>query len=372
MTKRKILTTWLAYAVLSGCTIFVPPSVPDTSTGSTATQTLPRQASARAPDAAPSTVPDAGSLLGDELDKQRKPTPTPAIVHTPIPPPLLIEQAGQTGQVANLTLSEISGLAVSRTMPGVLFAMNDGGNSPELYAMSQTGADLGHWRINARNRDWEDMANAHIDGKDYLVLGDTGDNWQKRPEGTLYLIEEPSLDTPASTVLEPQRTVRYRYEDGSRNVEAFAVSEGTVYFITKEPIGPSGAQASRLYILPLPKQQKDEVLVARFVGKLPLPQAGLEARLAAAVVGVDLNHPTALDFDPTSDTAYLLTYRHVIRIKRRDDQSWDDALTASSQRIHAHTLRQAEALAVLPGQSIWFTSEHAAAPIWALPITPPS
>ncbi len=377
MTKRKFLTYWLAYAALSGCASFDTPSVTELPVRP---DPAPRQAQARLSDNATviAPAPTPATASGNNVAaSQDGVTALPATESAELPAtarvqPLSIDAPGQTGQVENTALDEISGLAVSRQMPGVLFALNDSGNPAELYAMSETGADLGHWTVNARNRDWEDMASVRLEGKDYLVLGDTGDNLRIRRESVLYLVEEPSLDTPANTVLEPQRTLRFHYEDGPRNVEAFAISDGIVYLISKEPVARSGAQASRLYTLTLPVQAMDELLTARFAGELPLAKSGLEARLAAAVAGVDLNHPTALDFDALSNTAYVLTYRHVLRIRRRAGQSWVEALTTPAERIHSHTLWQAEALAVSAGQSIWLTSENTAAPLWALPTRPPS
>ena len=362
MIERKVLTYGLAYAVLSGCATFESPSVTELPVRS---DPAPRQAQARVsedasaftPALTPTTAGGADAAVSQD-DAAPLPATEPAeSLATPRAQPLSIDAPEQTGQVENTALDEISGLAVSRQMPGVLFALNDSGNPAELYAMSETGADLGHWKVNARNRDWEDMASVRLEGKDYLVLGDTGDNLLIRRESVLYLVEEPLLDTPADTVLEPERTLRFRYEDGPRNVEAFAISDGIVYLISKEPVGRSGAQASRLYTLTLPMQATDELLTARFAGELPLAKSGLEARLAAAVAGVDLNHPTALDFDARGNTADGLTYRHVLRIRRRAGQSWIEALTTPSERIHSHTLWQAEALAVSAGQSIWLTSE---------------
>ncbi|MGQ7845341.1 hypothetical protein ACUNV4_12740 [Granulosicoccus sp. 3-233] len=374
MTRRRLLLCWLVYGVLSSCASFDSPSTTDHAVAADLSST-PRQALAQAPIVAATISP--AEAAADEPGSVT--TPTAATTTRPVtsaavkaPPPLLIEKAGQTGQIENPALDEISGLAVSRQVPGVLFAVNDSGNAAELYAMSETGADLAHWKVNARNRDWEDMATLHLDGRDYLVLADTGDNRQTRQQSALYLIEEPSLDTPATTVLEPVRTLRFHYEDGPRNVEAMAISDNIVYLISKEPIGPSGARASRLYTLTLPGAATDELLVAQFAGELPLQPANLEARLAAAVAGVDLNHPTSLDFDEAGNTAYLLTYRHVIRIRRRTGESWVDALTSRAERFHSHTLWQAEALAASPDQTIWLTSENAAAPLWALPARPPS
>ncbi|NND93093.1 MAG: hypothetical protein HKN42_19710 [Granulosicoccus sp.] len=245
-----------------------------------------------------------------------------------------------------------------------------------LFAFDDSGAHLRQWHLEADNRDWEDMATANIQGKEFLVVGDTGDNLGVHRHSTLYFVQEPDIDSPANRVLTPSFTIRFRYADGPRNVEAFAITGHTVYLVSKEPVTARGPTASRLYELELTPtamaSASDEILVATFAGELPMASPNLESRLAASFAGVDLNHPTALDFDPIGNTAYLLTYRHVLRVNRSGQQSWRDAFTAGGTRIHAHQLQQAEALAVVSGQWICITSEIAPAPLWALPIVPPS
>ena len=358
MTKRHLLIPALVYVVLSGCASV--DQIVATPAESEPTEAAPKRAAARTP-----AIPaDSSSTMSPESQTGQTTSATPE--------PLNIESARRTGTVASQMLDEISGLAVSRKTPGVLFALNDSGNPAQLHALSETGATLGQWTVKAHNRDWEDLGNLRMNGKDYLVIGDTGDNRQVHSTSTLYLVEEPSLDTPSSTVLVPFKTLRFRYEDGPRNVEAFAFHANTLYLISKEPIGPDGPQPSHLYELPIPENIDSTVLLARHTGNLPLAPTNLESRLAAAVAGVDLNHPTALDFDTASNTAYVLTYRHVIRIVKSQPQSWAQAFSQSSERIHAHDLKQAEALAVMPGHSVWFTSEYLSAPLWALPLLAPS
>lgn len=371
MTKRHLLFPALVYVVLSGCASV--DQVVTTSAESEPTANVPKSAAARTP-AIPADSHDSIPTLKLE---QGTSSPAPALApqtgqKASAPESLNIESARRTGTVASPLLDEISGLAVSRKTPGVLFALNDSGNPSQLHALSETGATLGQWTVKARNRDWEDLGNLKMNGTDYLVIGDTGDNRQSRKESTLYLVEEPSLDTPSDTVLIPFKTLRFRYDDGPRNVEAFAFNGNTLYLVSKEPIGAGGPQPSRLYELEIPAHIDSTVLVARHTGNLPLAPTNLESRLAAAVAGVDLNHPTALDFDTASNTAYVLTYRHVIRIVKREQQSWAQAFSQSTERIHAHDLKQAEALAVMPGKSVWFTSEYLAAPLWALPMLAPS
>jgi len=277
----------------------------------------------------------------------------------------------KSGFLQHPELTEVSGMISSGTTPGVLYAINDSGNSATLYALSDDGKHQALWQTDTRNRDWEDMAKVTLNGKNYIIIGDTGDNLKIHSQSTLHLFEEPSLTRPLKDSLSPDLSIRFTYEDGPRNVEAFAVTGNTVYLISKEPVTAKGAQASRLYTLSLAEQPSAEERVARFTAELPTRRPTLEARLAASLAGVDLNHPTALDFDAAGKNAYVLTYRDVFRYTRRQGQTWPEAFAQSGTRIHAHQLEQAEALAVDSGRAVFFTSEHASAPVWALPVNAP-
>lgn len=295
-----------------------------------------------------------------EIPKGRRNNPAKAKITSSI----------QTGQLQNPSLTEVSGLAASRINPEVLFAINDSGNSATLYALSDSGMHLAQWPVQARNRDWEDLATLRRNDVDYLVIGDTGDNLQLRTKSTLYLIPEPSVNTVSGDTLKPAFTLNFTYEDGPRNVEAFASYQQSIYLMSKEPVSSDGPSNSHVYELKVPDSIGDDVLVARRVADLPLGRMSLEGQLAASLAGVDLNQPTALDIDANGTTAYILTYRHVLRVDRKPGQSWPDAFAESSSRIHAHNLGQAEALAVAPERAIFLTSENRSAPIWALPLSP--
>ncbi len=277
----------------------------------------------------------------------------------------------KSGALEHPDLTEVSGMVSSSATPGVLFAINDSGNSATLYAFSDDGQHQAMWKTSARNRDWEDMAKVSYHGKPYLIIGDTGDNRQTRKQSTLHLFEEPLLNTPLQDTLSPAHSIAFTFEDGPRNVEAFAVTDNTVYLISKEPVKAARAQASRLYTLPLPELPVTGKQIATYAGNLPLTRPNLEARLAASLASVDLNHPTALDFDAAGNNAYVLTYRSVVRFTRTAGQSWPEAFAQKGTRIHSHDLKQAEALAVDTGRAVFFTSERLNAPLWALPISFP-
>ena len=51
------------------------------------------------------------------------------------------------GKLESEDLPETSGLAASRTEPNLLFAVNDSGNPPGIYALTYDGKEAGHWPI---------------------------------------------------------------------------------------------------------------------------------------------------------------------------------------------------------------------------------
>ena len=282
-----------------------------------------------------------------------------------------ITRIRQTGKLQHASLTEVSGLSASLTTPGVLFALNDSGNPATVYAFSEQGAHLGEWPINATNRDWEDMSSIWLNGQAYLIIGDTGDNLKLHRSSILYLIEEPTLQSSNKSALTPTATLNFTFEDGPRNIEAFAVANDSIFLISKEPVTADGPSASHLYELSIPTQISNELLVAKKVASLPLARSNFESKLAAVVAGIDLNHITSLDIDVSSNSAYLLTYRHVIHIQRQDNQTWAEAFSKPGKRIYSHNLEQAEALAVAVNRAVWITSEKRLAPLWAIPISPP-
>jgi hypothetical protein len=69
---------------------------------------------------------------------------------------------GPPTTIANLKnpgINESSGLAASRSNPGIYWTHNDSGDEPFVYAFDATGESRGVFRVTgAQARDWEDMA----------------------------------------------------------------------------------------------------------------------------------------------------------------------------------------------------------------------
>jgi len=178
---------------------------------------------------------------------------------------LLLQATFQSPRVV-----ESSGVAVSRTHPGVLWTHNDSGDGPYLYATDLLGADRGALIIpGAQAIDWEDMAlgpcpvpfvlqpRPKLVAATCLYLADTGDNLELRPFVTVYAIPEPDPPEGPGDTLGTTRApavLRLRYPDGPHDVEAIYVSprDTAIYLVSK---GFTQGSAIRLYRAPPERRQ---------------------------------------------------------------------------------------------------------------------
>ena len=155
-------------------------------------------------------------------------------------------------------INEISGIADSKVNAGYLWGEEDSGNPPAIFLIDHSGSIFKNIYIKgAVNRDWEDMA---LSGTD-LYIGDIGDNNQVYSDYTIYTFPEPgkSADTISSF-----STIRFKYEDGSHDAEAFIVDPTSkdIYLITKRD------NNSRIFKLTYPYSYTS-LNIATQVGTLP-------------------------------------------------------------------------------------------------------
>src|SRR5262245_50818086 len=93
-----------------------------------------------------------------------------------------------TGTVRDPSIAELSGLVASRRRPGVLWAIEDSGNTASLVGLRADGTFLGRFPVTgAQNVDWEDVA---IAGGD-VYAADIGDNMEARDSIVVYRVPEP-------------------------------------------------------------------------------------------------------------------------------------------------------------------------------------
>jgi hypothetical protein len=139
-----------------------------------------------------------------------------------------------TGHVESAAATELSGLVLSRSRRGVLWAHNDSGDSPRLLAFKTSGAPVAEVMLEgAENFDWEDIA---IGRDGALLVGDIGDNLGQRDSVVVYRVAEPRT---SGTVPVAAR-YELRYPDGAHDAEALIMApDGTPYLVTKEVLGAS-------------------------------------------------------------------------------------------------------------------------------------
>jgi hypothetical protein len=200
-------------------------------------------------------------------------------------------------EVAVLTdeLRESSGVAVSRTQPGVLWSHNDSSDGPNLYAIDISGNLLATIKVtNAQARDWEDISSGPCPGgvatadssqlRHCLYLADTGDNNEVRPQVTIYVVVEPRLGPAGalSSTIPAARSFSYRYPDKPHDAEALAVQQnGDVTIVSK-------GRSSTIDFFSIPAAivksaiASGETITAQYAGNTNIRPESRTGRLATA------------------------------------------------------------------------------------------
>jgi hypothetical protein len=267
------------------------------------------------------------------------------------------EQLELTGTLPQV-LAESSGLAVSRTQPGVYWSHNDSGDDPRLYAIDMAGQVLATFNVaGADARDWEDMASGPCIGDqapagsaaaaaspDCLYLADIGDNDRARQWLTVYVVVEPRLDASARTI--DSRSFRYRYPNGPDDAEALAVlPDGDVTIVTK---GRSGTIALfRLGRDAIARASvSGDVLSAEYAGDTGIRPDGEIGRLA-----------TGAAVSPDATTLAVRTYYEVFFFRAVRDRGVVDWRGPAKPCHLGDAEPQGEAIDYLDADTLLLTSE---------------
>jgi hypothetical protein len=243
-------------------------------------------------------------------------------------------EAGDAATVAAEDLTETSGIAASRQSDGVVWAHNDSGGEPEVFAIGPDGSDRGRVRLDgAEAFDWEDMAlGAGPGGADHLYLGDIGDNDAVRDEVVVYRLAEPAVPAgglPAGTTAAAE-VLTLTYADGPRDAETLLAdpSTGDLFVVGKT----WDAGSVGVYRIPADAAPGNPVAMER-VGEVP-------ALAGEMVTGGDVSVDGSL--------VALRTYFGVQVWDRGPGQTVADALAGEPCEAPAPLEVQGEALAFTP------------------------
>ncbi|MDJ0953661.1 MAG: hypothetical protein QNJ81_08275 [Acidimicrobiia bacterium] len=177
-------------------------------------------------------------------------TTTPAPPQTTVPPTLppsapaglcrSYEDPVVVGTVGNPSVTETSGIAVSRTHTDIIWMHNDSGGGPFLYAATLSGEPMGTFELATETFDWEDMSigPGPEPGRDYLYIGDIGDNFNFRPVVVVHRIVEPVPDPAGGSITEVE-AINLLYPDPGYDSESLFVDPvtGDLFVITKPEAG---------------------------------------------------------------------------------------------------------------------------------------
>ena len=148
-------------------------------------------------------------------------------------------------------LPELSGLESSRTNPDLLYTVEDSGNLNEIYLTNSKGENLGKIVLDGiSNRDWEDLASGPgpENSKNYLYVGEIGDNDWVYPGIIVYRFPEPALTatSPQMYVHVVPDALKFTYPKSAVNAESLFLDPWTkdLYILTKE-VGESNLFVAR-------------------------------------------------------------------------------------------------------------------------------
>ena len=285
---------------------------------------------------------------------------------TPDPLPPLPEGVALSALITDARLKEISGLAVSRRHPGIVWMHNDSHDANALYGVDAGGSIRATLHLPVPNVDWEDIAAFEHEGRFFLLLADTGDNGGVRKELALHVLEEPEVLADAH--IAQVRTLRFRWPDGARDCEAVAVDAraGDIWLVSKKRVPPE------LFRLPLFPKAPETVQVAEARGTLAgIAQATAQELENNPVYGKYRNQITAADISPDGMTFAAMSYLHLY-LWPRHPEGWAKALAQAPQRLDLPWLAQAEAMGFdASGRRVWIGSERLPAPLVTLRLPAP-
>jgi hypothetical protein len=259
---------------------------------------------------------------------------------------------------------EISGVAASRAHPGVLWAHNDSGGQPSVTALSDTGEDLGTYRVpGAEATDWEDMAAGPGPDpeRDYLYVGDIGDNAEARETVQVHRVPEPEeAPNGGDGRFSEDVVLTLRYPTGPVDAEVLLVDPVT---------GDLAIVGKRQQSAPVFAADAAEIAEG---GEVELRQvATLDAAPTGAPPG-PLGLVTGGDVSPDGSVVLLRTYLSVAAYARPEGEPLAAAFAGTPCAAPGAEETQGEALGFLADGSAYVTiSEGSAPPINRVAVTPP-
>lgn len=222
-------------------------------------------------------------------------------------------------------LKEVSGLEASIANKGLLWTHNDSGNDPEIFLIDdKTNIRQTYVLEGINNRDWEDitLGPGPDSSKNYLYVGEIGDNLAVHPYKVIYRFEEPAFKEKEDKVhISVFDTFIIKLADANKDTEALMIDPKT----------------KDLYIISKWNQPVD-------VYQIKYPYDDGDTLIAQPVSRLDLTKITAADISADGSEILIKSYKHVYYWKNSNGVSIPELLKQPAQRLNYEEEPQGEAI----------------------------
>jgi hypothetical protein len=240
------------------------------------------------------------------------------------------------GELKNKNLEESSGLVASINNPGYLWTHNDSGNKAEVFLIDEHAkVKLTCTLKGIKNRDWEDITigPGPEPEKNYIYVGDIGDNFARHPFKYIYRFEEPRLEEGVDEIeITAVDKITFRLSDEQKDSEALMLDPKTkdLFVVSKreEPV--------YLYQLKYPYSTTDTITASRLFS-LPLTQI------------------VAGDFSADGEELLLKNYEEIYYWQTPKDKLLEEALKQKATKVAYEQEPQGEAIAWSRDKSGFYT-----------------
>jgi len=254
-------------------------------------------------------------------------------------------------------MDEISGIASSRTNKNILYVHNDSGDTSRFFAITPNGQlkEIFYFRAdpkqpNANVIDCEDIAvgPGTEKGKNYIYLGDIGDNHKARQSINVYRFQEPVIDENKAKTTLKTNIIHLKYPDGAHDAETLMVDpvERLFYIITKRE------DSVGVYTAPLNASFTDTIMLQK---KCKLHFTGFPL----------MKWVTAGDISADGKQLLVKSYQNVYYWKRQPGEPVWKTLQRKPAELPYKAEKQGEAIGFTPdGKAYYTVSEGKNAPIY--------
>lgn len=250
-------------------------------------------------------------------------------------------KVNKIARIQSQELNETSGMVVTDS---VIWLHNDSGDSATIYAISKEGTYLGKADIkDAYAKDWEEMTSFSKDGKQYLVIGDIGDNHERKEKVELYVLPQPEQPTDTSL----SYSFSLQYDVGPKDAEAMFVDPNTNELI----IYTKGREGTSYWLKGALPTEKSDIKMTVFHTEKRSKYAPKTRKGMSQLV-------TSADISP--DGRWIVTRDYLMAKMWYHPEGQDIATTIKQTncRIPLPLQEQGETIAFAPdGKSLWTLSE---------------